>query len=167
MKFGAIAVLISFLLCLTTLFGQEIITKTQFYELEAETESSAILNMLASVSAGVDGKVIGITGPGIVDEVTQKNAHLIRTTLPLKLRKLTNNKELSPKDSVFNVKVIGPDKSGDYAALMRFYYYEQGKKRYSTRSTHKFTDKNIANPADLEAIERYIANAVYRYPFKH
>lgn len=167
MRFVTIAVLISFLLCLTNLSGQDIITKTQFYELEAETENSVIQNMLASVSAKVEGKILGLTGPGIVDEITQKNAHLVQITLPIKLIKLTSSKELSPKDAVFNIKIIGPDKSGTYAALMRFYYYEYGKKRYATRSTHKFIDKNIGNPADLEAIKEYITNTFYSYPFKH
>ncbi|MBU1105056.1 MAG: hypothetical protein KKB51_00205 [Candidatus Riflebacteria bacterium] len=170
MRFGTIAVLISFLLCLTNLSGQDIITKTQFYELEAETENSVIQNMLASVSAKVEGKILGLTGPGTVDEITQKNAHLVQIILPIKLIKLiklTSSKELSPKAAVFNIKIIGPDKSGTYAALMRFYYYEYEKKRYATRSTHKFTGKKIENPVDLEAIEKYITNAVYRYPFKH
>jgi len=167
MRFGIVAVLISFFLCITNLFGQDIIVKTQFYELETEAENSIIQNMLASVSAKVEGKMLGLTGPGIVDEITQKNAHLVQITQPIQLKKLTSNKELGPKDAVFSVKISGPDKSGSYTALMRFYYLEYGKKRYATRSTHIFTGKNIEKPADLAEIEKTIIEAVYRYPFKH
>lgn len=167
MRLGTTAVLISFLLYITNLFGQDIIAKTQFYELETEAGNSAIQNMLASVSAKVEGKILGITGPGIVDEITQKNAHLVQITQPIKLKKLINNKDLGPKDAVFSVKINGPDNSGTYTALMRFYYLEYGKKRYATRSTHRFTGKSIENPADLAEIEKSIIDAVYRYPFKH